>query len=165
MSKIIRKTRPEDYADLIRIYHAARDFMAATGNPNQWGRTFPPDELVKEDIEKGVNYAVEEDGRIVGVFALFYQPDPTYAVIEEGTWLNDEPYGVIHRIASDGTVHGLLPAVVAFAAEKTENIRIDTAHANLVMQHLLDKNGFTKCGIIHLENGAPRIAYQKIIRK
>ena len=28
------------------------------------------------------------------------------------------------------------------------------------MQHLLEKNGFVRCGIIHLANGAPRIAYQ-----
>ena len=30
------------------------------------------------------------------------------------------------------------------------------------MQHLLEKNGFTRCGIIHVADGTPRIAYQKL---
>ena len=29
------------------------------------------------------------------------------------------------------------------------------------MQHLLDKNGFTYCGIIYLDDGTERLAYQK----
>ena len=34
--------------------------------------------------------------------------------------------------------------------------------SNKIMQHLLEENGFTKCGIIHVEDGTPRIAYQKM---
>jgi hypothetical protein len=30
------------------------------------------------------------------------------------------------------------------------------------MQNLLIKNGFSKCGIIYLEDGAERLAFQKI---
>jgi RimJ/RimL family protein N-acetyltransferase len=41
------------------------------------------------------------------------------------------------------------------------NIRIDTHRDNAIMQHLLEKNGFVKCGIIYVEDGSPRIAYQK----
>ena len=30
------------------------------------------------------------------------------------------------------------------------------------MQHLFEKNGFKKCGIIYLEDGSERLAYQLI---
>ena len=30
------------------------------------------------------------------------------------------------------------------------------------MQHLLESNGFVRCGIIHIADGSPRIAYQKV---
>lgn len=29
------------------------------------------------------------------------------------------------------------------------------------MQHLLQKNGFVYCGVIHLANGAPRLAFER----
>ena len=41
-------------------------------------------------------------------------------------------------------------------------VRADTHADNKIMQHLLEENGFTKCGIIHVEDGTPRIAYQKM---
>ena len=30
---------------------------------------------------------------------------------------------------------------------------------------LLEKNGFTRCGIIHVADGTPRIAYQRLSRE
>lgn len=30
------------------------------------------------------------------------------------------------------------------------------------MQHKIEKNGFTRCGIIYITDGSPRIAYQKV---
>lgn len=40
-------------------------------------------------------------------------------------------------------------------------MRIDTHENNKVMQHLIKKNGFQECGIIYVEDGSPRIAYEK----
>ena len=37
-----------------------------------------------------------------------------------------------------------------------------TKAPDTVMQHLLEKNGFTRCGIIHVRDGSPRYAYQKL---
>ena len=39
---------------------------------------------------------------------------------------------------------------------------VDTHADNKVMQHLLESEGFTRCGIIHVEDGTPRIAYQRL---
>mgnify|MGYP003296922186 CR=1 FL=1 len=52
-----------------------------------------------------------------------------------------------------------LPSISTFS-KFSLNIRIDTHHDNVVMQRLLKKLGFQYCGIIHLENGDPRLAFQ-----
>lgn len=56
---------------------------------------------------KKVCKVIYDETGIHGVFALFDGAEPTYAHIEEGEWLNDEPYVTIHRLAGDGRVHGL----------------------------------------------------------
>ena len=45
---------------------------------------------------------------------------------------------------------------------QTKHLRIDTHHDNAIMQHVILKNGFTRCGIIHIASGAERIAFEKI---
>jgi hypothetical protein len=81
--------------------------MAENGNPTQWAQNkWPPEEVLRKDIEKGISYVCLKEERIVGSFVFIEGKDiePSYKVIEEGAWLDDSPYGVIHRIASDGTV-------------------------------------------------------------
>jgi RimJ/RimL family protein N-acetyltransferase len=158
----IRKTRPEDIEEVMQIYARARSFMAQTGNPTQWDGGYPHESLIREDIEKGISHVAEYDGKIETVFVFFKGEDPTYRVIENGSWVNDEPYGVIHRIASRGEVKGAGAACLLWGFEQCGNLRIDTHDDNLVMQHVLEKNGFVRCGRIYLEDGSPRVAYQKV---
>jgi hypothetical protein len=96
----------------------------------------------------------------VGYFALLPSPEPTYDRID-GAWLTDGPYGVIHRIASYPGVHGIFSAVIAYAAQRYAHLRIDTHRDNRIMQHLIEKHGFTYCGIIWLEDGSERLAYER----
>ena len=156
----VRRAAPADLSRILEIYAQAREFMSNTGNPNQWGTVYPPLEMLEEDIRLGNLYVVEENG-IHGVFAYFTEPDPTYSYIEDGAWLSDSPYGTIHRVASDGS-GGVFSAVLQYAMERNPHVRIDTHHDNKVMQHVLEKHGFRRCGIIYLEDGDPRIAYEKI---
>ena len=98
-----------------------------------------------------------------GVFAFILGPDPTYRTITDGQWLNDTlPYGTIHRLASAGRQKGVATAVITWCLEHCESLRADTHADNKAMQHLLEKNGFTRCGIIRVEDGTPRIAYQRM---
>ena len=138
-----------DLPQILQIYAHAREAMAASGNPTQWGDNFPPQELLEEDIDSNRLFVYVVNGQLLGVFAFILGADPTYQVIEDGAWLNDTlPYGTIHRLASSGKSKGVASAVT---------------HAdNQIMQHLLEKNGFTRCGIIHVADGTPRIAYQKL---
>lgn len=157
----VRKTRIEDLAEVMEIYGAARKFMAQTGNPTQWGDGYPQEEVIREDIKKGISYVAEYDGEIETVFVYFEGDDPTYHYIENGAWENDEPYGVIHRIASRGKVKGAGSQCLQWGFSQCGNLRIDTHDDNVVMQHVLEKNGFKRCGRIYTWNGSPRIAYQK----
>lgn len=160
----IRKSTAADLPRMLEIYAYAREFMAATGNPHQWGDAKNPQlEVLEQDIEDGVGYVMEYDGRIVGAFAFIIGEDETYGYIEDGAWLNDEPYGTIHRIAGDGSTKGVLNTAVDFGAEMIGNLRIDTHHDNVVMQSAIKKCGFEECGVIYVADGSPRIAYQKIV--
>lgn len=158
----IRNAETADRNTLHCIYAYAREQMAMNGNANQWIAGYPSDELIDEDITQGHSYVcLADDGHIAGVFRWWVGEEPTYTEIYDGKWLDDEPYGVIHRIASDGTVHGLMNFCLQWCMERHPNIRIDTHKDNRIMQHLLQKSGFTYCGIIRTHNGTPRLAYQK----
>lgn len=155
----VQKAKMNHWGDIAAIYEHARCFMRETGNPNQWKSTNPLPETLMDDMEKGNLYVILDENDVLGVFALLSGEDPTYAYIE-GSWLNNDSYVTIHRIASAGKKSGILNTAIHYALEQCDNVRIDTHHDNKVMQHLLSKLGFSKCGIIYLENGEPRIAYQ-----
>ena len=156
-----RKTTVEDLPDVMPIYENARRFMVANGNPDQWINGYPAVEHIKADIDRGVSYVgVTQSGEIAVVFSFILGDDPTYAVIE-GEWLNSEPYGTIHRIASAGIMRNVGDDVIEFCASMINNLRADTHYNNHVMQQLLLRNGFSHCGTIYLLDGRPRLAYHR----
>lgn len=120
-------------------------------------------EVLEADIRAGQLYVVRQGNRMTGVFALVIGKDPTYAQIEQGAWISESEYGTLHRVAGDGTVHGLFRRIVLFSEEKIGHLRIDTHADNHIMQHLILKNGFEQCGIIHIADGSERIAYEKVV--
>lgn len=160
---MIRKATPADLVELYRVYRTARAFMRQSGNRNQWAGDYP-ERLLEGDIETGGLYVLcGGDGVIHGAFYFALGPDPTYAVIEEGSWGTDRPYGVIHRIGSDGAIRGVLPSALEFCKGTIPYIRVDTHRDNKPMQHQLEKCGFIYRGIIYLENGDPRLAYDLFV--
>jgi len=150
----------QDLDEIMDIYDIAKDYMKATGNPNQWNGAYPEREMLVADIEEKQLFVCRDENKVQAVFAFIIGDDPTYAYIEDGAWLNDNPYGTIHRIASRGEVQGIFKQCLDCCLMQIPDIRIDTHEDNKVMQHLLDKNGFLKCGIIYLQSGAKRLAYQ-----
>lgn len=137
--------------------------MRAEGNIQQWSGDYPTNALLLEDIARGFSYVVEDEGQIIATFVLTICKDPTYKNIYEGNWLDDESeYGTIHRIASRKNKHGVLATVLDYSFTKVDNIRIDTHRDNKTMKNLMQRHGFTYCGIIYLLNGDERLAYQKL---
>lgn len=158
----IDKAKTQDLPRILEIYAYARKFMKDTGNASQWKDHFPPESLLEDDIKAGNLYVLKDKDTIHGVFAFIIGVEPTYAEIEQGEWISDTEYGTLHRIAKDGMVHGIFNRIVAFCNQKISHLRIDTHKDNKVMQHLIRKNGFRECGIIHVADGSPRIAYEKV---
>jgi len=138
--------------------------MRSHGNARQWDDAYPGRELMRSEIDSGHCFVICERRAVVGTFCLIFGDDPTYGRIEDGRWLNEAPYGTIHRLASDGSVKGVGHCCIEFCYSQIKNLRADTHSDNIPMQRLLEKEGFERCGIIHLEDGSPRIAYQKATR-
>ena len=165
MNYTIRKSTLVDLQTILSLRDQAREIMRSYGNTFQWPDGYPRDDMFQKDIEMGGSYVMlDEKGMIVGTFALLPSPEVTYNVIYDGQWLDDEPYHVIHRIASTSDSHGVLDALLDYCESKVGNIRIDTHEANIIMRKGLEKHGYQYCGIIHLLNGDERLAFHKVIR-
>ena len=148
----------------MELFTAAKGIMRSDGNMTQWEDGYPNEEIVRSDINKGGAHIVEREGRAVGYFALLPSPEPTYSSIQ-GKWLDDAaPYFVIHRIASSSATHGIFQEIIEYAASVSPNLRIDTHRDNRIMRHVIEKAGFTYCGVINLSDGSERLAFQIIIQ-
>ena len=162
---VIRPAKTEDIPEIERIIGTARQFMRDHGNTVQWSGTGDAsiEAKIPGDIERGVGYVVTAGDKLCGYFAFIIGADPTYSYIE-GEWPDDEEYGTLHRVASDGTQHGVTKAAVKFAESKISNRRMDTYPDNATMKKIIAGNGFTYAGIIYVEDGTPRVAYWKKIK-
>lgn len=157
----IRLATPSDTDRIVGLIRAAAKYMHSHGNPSQWSDTYPGRALIEGEIAASHCHVVLHGGRIVGTFCLIIGEDPTYSVIEDGAWMNAAPYGTIHRLASDGAVHGVAKRCFEYCYAQIRNIRVDTHRDNATMLRLLGENGFSRCGVIHIADGSPRIAFQK----
>lgn len=157
MTQMIRKAKVDDKEELLAIFQSARKFMDKSGNPNQWPETYPGPNFEKE-IENKEIYVIENETEVIGVFRLMSH-DPCYDHIE-GQWFNEKPYLAIHRVAKKEGAKGIMDTIVNFTKTLSPNIKIDTHRNNLVMQDRLKNLDFKYCGIIHIENGEERLAYQ-----
>ncbi len=157
----ICRTRIEDLDAVMALYDAGRQYMRQNGNHAQWANGYPKRELVEKDIQNGNSYVCYADGELACVFFLQEGVEPTYLKIYEGQWLDEAPYAVVHRMASVNGRKGVAAYCLNWCLQQYGNIRLDTHRDNIPMQGLMNKMGFTRCGIIYQEDGAERIAFQK----
>lgn len=158
----VRPATVDDLPVVMSIFDHARSLMRAGGNFTQWTDGYPSESLIREEIGLGRSFVcTNEAGEPVGVFSFILGEDPTYLVIEDGHWLNDLPYGVIHRMATAGKQRGVADACLRWCASRCDNLRVDTHRDNAAMLHILEKHGFRRCGIIYVRDGTPRIAFQR----
>lgn len=155
----VRHASCDDLDVLEEIYEEAKRRMHEGGNPNQWHQGHPNREDLIGDLAENSLFVLEDEEGIQACFKFAPGPDPTYLYIE-GSWLNDAAYMVIHRVVSAGRRPGMGSAILSLCKSWYPNLKIDTHQDNLPMQRVLEKNGFILTGIIYLENGDPRLAYQ-----
>lgn len=161
----IRRATYNDVPRVLEVCEEARSIMRSDGNLSQWTGGYPSEEVIRQDIDRAVGYVIENEGMVEGYFACIPGIDRTYLEIEGGQWLEDSlPYCTIHRLASTVKSKGMSQSCFDWCWEQCPNLRIDTHEDNHIMRHCIEKYGFTYCGIIHLANGDPRLAFQKIER-
>ena len=136
----IRKATFDDLSELQRVFSCAREYMKSQGNYTQWKDNRPPLFLIERDLNNNCTYVIQKEGKIVGTFSFLIGEEITYRKIYNGKWLNNEPYGTIHRIASDMTDKGIFDFAIEFILRNFDvDIRIDTHRKNKTMLHLLEK--------------------------
>ena len=153
-----RRCCPNDIEAVAAIFTQAHAFMREQNLP-QWQGEYPNAEDVKADIEQGIGWVLE-DGKVVAYAAVRLGVEPTYAVIE-GAWHSDAPYATLHRVAAAEYGKGYVGQVFQQASRMAEWLRIDTHEQNKPMRRAIEKFGFAECGVIYVEDGSPRIAYDK----
>lgn len=165
----IRKATPADLPAILSLYEAARAAMAAAGI-DQWQDGYPNEASARQDLEASTSYVLEDGGKILATACLAFGHEPTYGHIEHGAWAGTGPYGFLHRIAVLPEAKGKGAAGLFFdelkrqAQEKgIKVLRGDTHRDNKPMQRVMEKNGLTYRGVIHVEDGAERLAYEALL--
>ena len=138
---------------------------------DQWQEeNYPAIDTIRQDIEDENCYVVEDEHGIIASSVILFEDDPNYDVIEQGNWLSEGPYAVMHRVVTDQEQKGKGVAGLFFeyALQKAKklgfaSVRIDTHGDNHSMQRYILKHGFCYCGIVYVSGHAPRNAYEYLI--
>jgi hypothetical protein len=168
---IIRKTEICDLDSVMPIFDEARATIRALGI-DQWQNGYPSREVIEQDVALLQSRVVVTDGgictahgtiggQVCATFALIFDGEPTYNKIYDGKWKSNDEYAVIHRVAVKYNGRGLADKIYAYCYSLHPNLRIDTHRDNIPMQRSLTKNGFEYCGVIYIDDGSERLAYQK----
>lgn len=180
-----RKSTYDDVDKILEIIEKAKAGLKKLGL-DQWQNGYPDRQVIENDVKLGISYVLEDveksekelksenSEKILGTIVLSPEKEVPYSKIE-GKWISDDDYMVIHRLAVDTYVKnkGIATKILEFSEKvclekKILSLKADTHEDNEPMKKLLEKNGFSYCGIIYLDKepdvGEKRIAYEKIIK-
>lgn len=161
VSRTVRKATHADLETVWRLIEGGKRIMRESGNTRQWSVSRPSKEQIRSDIERGVSYLLADGGTAIGTWAFVPSPESTCSKIYHGRWIDDtKPYHVIHRVAGLSGYGGVMGDIFEWCSQHSCNIRIDAHRDNAVMRHCIERSGIKYCGIIHLDNGDERLAYQ-----
>ena len=164
-----RKTTIEDINNVMNIINEAKEYFRKN-RIDQWQNGYPNSDTIHTDIKNNSSYILESENKILATAMVSFEEDKTYKNIYNGEWLNNGDYAVIHRIAvsENSKGNGIASTIIRkeenlCKENKVQSIKVDTHKDNISMQKLLRKNDFKYCGIIYLEDGSERIAFEKLI--
>lgn len=161
----------DDIKSIMEIINKGKEKLNKE-NIDQWQDGYPNEESIIDDIKNCYSYVLEEENIIIGTAAISFDGEDTYKKILEGKWITNKEYGVMHRVAVklDSKINGKGRHLIKFTedlcrSKGINSLKIDTHEGNKSMRNLLLNNGFVYCGIIYLEDGDKRLAYEKVIVK
>lgn len=174
---VFRKTQEKDKDQVIGLWRQAQAYFKEQGI-DQWQDGYPNEESLASDMASEESYvltdvsdteAVDAQEHVVATAFISFRGEPDYHVIYDGSWQENGPYGVVHRVAVENACKGrglggiLIENAVRMCREREiYSLRMDTHEDNRSMQRMLVKNGFVYRGIIYLgRDGARRVAFEK----
>lgn len=137
----------------------------------QWQDGYPNPAVLQQDIETGVGYVLtNNENTIIGYAAILFNDEPAYENLN-GTWLTNDDFAVVHRLAiaeqylGQGYAKKMLYFTEDLAVENNIfSIKVDTNFDNIVMMKVFEKLGYTYCGEVVFRGGV-RKAYEKKLFK
>lgn len=164
-----RKAVEADVEDIMEIIKQAQSYLKSKGI-NQWQNNYPNYEIIREDIDNKYGYVLADGNNIAATVSVSFDGEKTYEAIYDGQWITNDKFAVIHRIALHNNYKGsgvsseFIKHIEKLCLDRdVHSIKVDTHEENLSMQNLLKKNDFKYCGIIYLEDGNKRLAFEKVI--
>lgn len=165
-----RQANISDLDQIVEIIELSKKYLKET-KVDQWQDGYPAKEDLRRDIESGNSYVLTNKDEIVATTVISLDGESTYNSIFNGEWITNEEYIVMHRVAvhdkykGKGIFKELIKEAENLALNKgIFSIKIDTHRDNISMQKAVLKNDFKKCGIIYLEDGSERIAFEKVMK-
>ena len=165
-----RQAKISDLDQIVEIIELSKKYLKET-KVDQWQDGYPAKEDLRRDIESGNSYVLTNKDEIVATTVISLDVESTYNSIFNGEWITNEDYIVMHRVAvhdkykGKGIFKELIKEAESLALNKgISSIKIDTHRDNISMQRAVVKNDFKKCGIIYLEEGSERIAFEKVLK-
>ena len=160
---------------------------------HQWDENYPTVPILENDVRRGWGYVLvpEKSTPVQNVYdeaapffndhtgtdngtsrqdiiaygAVVFDGEPAYSGLQDGKWLSEQPYVVLHRLAvadrwkRQGMAVRYMQAVCDLALSRGI---CDTNYDNFYMQRVFSRLGFTYCGRIRYDAGE-RMAYEKLL--
>ncbi len=165
-----RQAKISDLDQIVEIIELSKKYLKET-KVDQWQDGYPAKEDLRRDIESGSSYVLTNKDEIVATTVISLDGESTYNSIFNGEWITNDEYIVMHRVAvhdkykGKGIFKELIKETESLALNNgISSIKIDTHRDNISMQRAVVKNDFEKCGIIYLEDGSERIAFEKVLK-
>ncbi|MGI6140515.1 MAG: GNAT family N-acetyltransferase [Caldicoprobacterales bacterium] len=167
---LLRKSTPDDLTGIMDIIKQAQTYMNENGI-DQWQDNYPDENVISNDIKNCYSYVLVEKGILIGTAAVLFDGEKTYDSIHDGEWLTSGKYAAVHRVAvssayrNTGAAAAMMKHIEQLCVQnEVYSIKIDTHEDNLPMRKFLGKCGFQYCGIIYLEDGSKRLAFEKLLK-
>ena len=166
--------RKAEVKDILQIWEILQQAIARRkiDGSQQWQDGYPNKVVIQQDIAKGVGYVLtEHEDTIIGYAAILFNDEPAYKQLN-GTWLTNEDFVVVHRVAisDDYLGKGLAQKIFLYTEDLAiENnifsIKVDTNFDNIPMLKILEKLGYTYCGEVTFRGGVRKAFEKKLLSK
>ena len=131
-----RPAEMRDFDSIMTVISQARAAIARLGI-DQWQDGYPEPEVITGDIESGIGWVFEVEGKIASYMVPLADPEPIYDQLS-GRWLqNDAPYLTVHPFRGRPNAPYLLPGTVRTVAQVTGRPLADVcAQVSAVAAHV-----------------------------